>query len=44
MTEEENNDLPDYKPVTVEAVIRILSILFVLGIYTVIFLKIIVLN
>jgi hypothetical protein len=44
MMEEENNEIPEYKPVTITGLIRVLSILFVLGIYGIILLKILFLN
>lgn len=34
----------EYRPVTIEGLIRVLSILFVLGIYIIIFLKILILR
>lgn len=48
MTEEEEdenqNEAPEYKPFSANNLNRILAILFVLGIYLIIFLKILVLE
>lgn len=48
MTEEEDddnqNEAPEYKPFSANNLNRILAILFVLGIYMIIFLKILVLD
>ena len=44
MNEDENNIPEDYKPLTDLVLIKFLAIMFVLGIYGVIFLKIMILN
>ncbi|MGC1241303.1 MAG: hypothetical protein WA874_06935 [Chryseosolibacter sp.] len=46
MTEEEENEneVPEYKPFSANNLNRILAILFVVGIYVIIFLKILVLD
>jgi len=42
-TDDQNNE-PDYKPFTDKELVRVVSILFVLAVYFVIFLKILVLH
>ncbi len=44
MNEDENNIPEDYKPLTDLVLIKFLAIMFVLGIYGVIFLKIMILD